>query len=72
MEEKKEEGTCGKGGCGLKCCCCVCKAVKALVLLLIGIGIGFCLARCCRHRSYCPVKGAPASAGDAPAQTKAQ
>jgi hypothetical protein len=59
MDEKKEEGTCGKGGCGVHCGCCVCKAIKGLVLLLIGGVIGFFIGRCCGRHGMCPM---PASA----------
>ncbi len=48
MEEKKAEGTCGQGGCGIRCGCCACKAIKGLVLLLVGAAIGFGIAHCCR------------------------
>jgi hypothetical protein len=51
-DEKKEDGTCVKGGCGIHCGCCACKMIKGLVLLLIGVGIGFCIAHCHSHRMY--------------------
>jgi hypothetical protein len=72
MEEKKEEGTCAKGGCGARCGCCACKAIKALVLLLVGSAIGFVIGRCCGHRGMCPtavpaVSAPPAAPAPAPA-----
>ena len=57
MEDKKEEGTCGKGGCGIHCGCCTCKAIKAAALLLIGGAIGFGIARC-GSRQMCPMPAA--------------
>lgn len=56
MEEKKELGTCGKGGCGIHCGCCTCKAIKGLVLLLIGGATGFGIARC--GNRMCPMSTA--------------
>ena len=74
MDEKKEDGTCAKGACGMKCGCCACKAVKAVVLLLIGGVIGFLIGRCCGHSRMCamaqPVVSAPADAA-APAPAAA-
>ncbi len=57
MEEKKEEGTCGKG-CGIRCGCCTCKAIKGLGLLVIGGAIGYGIARCGSHRMMCPMTSA--------------
>ncbi|MBI4371408.1 MAG: hypothetical protein HY552_03825 [Elusimicrobia bacterium] len=58
MEDKKDDGTCGKGGCGLRCGCCACKAVKAAALLLIGGGIGFAIGRGCLGGKMCPLPAA--------------
>ncbi len=56
MEEKKTEGSCGKG-CGIHCSCCACKTVKGLVLLVIGGVIGYGIARCGSSR-MCPISTA--------------
>lgn len=75
MEErkdgKKDEGSCGKGGCGLHCGCCACKAIKGLVLLLIGGVIGYCVGHCHHgRRMMCPVEAAaPAQSESAPMPT---
>ena len=54
MEEKKEDGKCGRGGCGIHCGCCVCKMVKAGVILVIGAAIGYAFGQC-RSRRMCSV-----------------
>lgn len=59
MEEKKEDGSCGKGGCGIRCGCCACKAIKALVLLLVGGIVGYCVGHC-RGPRMCAMPMAPA------------
>lgn len=56
MDEKKEEGACGRCGCGVGCCGCVCKMLKALALVLLGGAIGFFLGRgCAGHHRMCPM-----------------
>ncbi len=66
-DEKKEDGSCGKGGCGLHCGCCACKAIKGLVLLLIGGVIGYGIGHCGHgHRMMCPVTTAASAPESAP------
>ncbi len=74
MDEKKEDGSCGKG-CGLHCGCCVCKAIKGVLLLLLGGTIGFFIGRGCGGgRRMCPVSDAAmthAQSAPTPAATPA-
>lgn len=55
MDEKKEEGTSAKAGCGIHCGCCACKSIKGLLLLLLGGVIGFGISHCYHgRRMMCP------------------
>ena len=74
MDDKKEDGKCGKG-CGLQCGCCTCKAIKGVVLRLIGGALGFWIGRCGGHRmcavpsSYStPADTAPMAPAPAPSK----
>ena len=71
MEEKKEDGSESKDGCGIRCCCCCCKTIKAVVVLLVGGVLGFLLGRCCgKHDMMCAAPAAasaPAESAPAPA-----
>ncbi|MFI5362394.1 MAG: hypothetical protein ACHQ49_10525 [Elusimicrobiota bacterium] len=72
MEEKKEEGSSGKCGCGMRCGCCACKAIKGLLLLVLGGFIGYGIGHCHRGWSHrmchmCPMTNqAPEQSESAP------